>query len=99
MSFLIIPRCGINNTKKHEYIFDILSNTAYNCSMIIESLAKAIKKSGKSRYRIAKDTGIDNAVLCRITTGSGTGSCSMETAEILCEYLGLQLVPKKRKGR
>ena len=67
--------------------------------MILENIAKEIKRSGKSRYRIAKDTGIDNAVLCRIVTGSGTGSCSTKTADILCKYLGLELKPKKEKGK
>lgn len=65
--------------------------------MILENIAKAIEKSGKSRYRIAKETGVDQAVLCRIVTGSGTGSCSTETADILCKYLGLELVAKKAK--
>ena len=65
--------------------------------MIIENIAKAIKKSGKSRYQIAKDTSIDQAVLCRIATGSGTGSCTTKTADILCKYLGLELLPKKQK--
>ena len=63
--------------------------------MIMENIAKAIRESGKSRYRIAKDTGIDNTVLFRIVNG---GSCSIETANILCEYLGLELV-KKKKGK
>jgi len=67
--------------------------------MIIERIAEAIKKSGKSRYKIAKDTGIDNAVLCRIATGSGSGSCGTKTADILCKYLGLELVPKKAKRK
>ena len=58
---------------------------------------RAIEKSGKSRYRISLDTGIDNAVLCRIVTGSGTGSCSIETVDILCEYLGLELKAKRKK--
>ncbi len=67
----------------------------------MKNIAEAIKKSGKSRYQIAKETGIDNAVLCRIVTGSGTGSCSTKTADKLCKYLGLELMPKKvkRKGR
>jgi DNA-binding phage protein len=64
--------------------------------MILESLTKAIQKSGKSRYKISKDTGIDNAVLCRIVSG---GSCSIETADKLCKYLGLEIVPKKRKRK
>ena len=67
--------------------------------MIIENIAIAIKKSGKSRYQIAKDTRIDEAVLCRITIGSGTGSCSTKTADILCKYLGLELTAKKPKSK
>ena len=67
--------------------------------MILEAIAKAIEKSDKSRYQISKDTGIDQAVLCRIVTGSGTGSCSTKTADILCKYLGLELKLKKKKGK
>ena len=65
--------------------------------MIIQGLAKAIKNSGKTRYQIAKDTGIDNSVLCRIVHD---GSCGMKTAETLCSYLDLELKPRtKRKAR
>jgi ribosome-binding protein aMBF1 (putative translation factor) len=64
--------------------------------MILENIAKAIEKSGKSRYQISKDTGVDQAVLCRIVSG---GSCSIETADILCKYLGLELVAKKSKKK
>ncbi len=80
-------------------MLDILSNTDIFKDMILESIAKAIEKSGKSRYQISKETGIDNAVLCRIVTGSGTGSCSTKTADLLCEYLGLELVQKKKGKR
>jgi len=67
--------------------------------MILEEIAKAIKKSGKSYSQISKATGIDRAVLCRIASGSGTGSCSTKTADKLCKYFGLELVPKKRKRK
>ena len=67
--------------------------------MILKNIAKAIEKTGKSRYQISNETGVDEAVLCRIVTGSGTGSCSIETADILCKYLGLELIPKKKKGK
>jgi len=63
----------------------------------MKQLAKAIEESGQSRYQISKATGIDQAVLCRITTGSGTGRCSIQTLELLCKYLGLELVKKKRR--
>ena len=64
--------------------------------MILENIRKAIKKSGLSRYRVAKDTGVDQSVLFRILNN---GSCSIKTVDILCEYLGLELRPKQRKGR
>lgn len=67
----------------------------YIIIMIIENIAKAIQKSGKSRYQISKDTDIDQAVLCRIAKG---GRCGIETADILCKYFGLELKPKKKKG-
>ena len=60
--------------KNIDFIFDVLSNADIIKGMILENIAKAIKDSVKSRYQISKDTGIDNAVLCRIATGSGTGS-------------------------
>lgn len=61
--------------------------------MIVRDLAKAIEQSGRTRYRIAKDTGIDQGSLCRLVHG---GRCSMAMAERLCEYLGLALRPVKR---
>ena len=64
--------------------------------MILERIAKAIEKSGKTRYQIAQETGIDQAVLCRVVSG---GSCSTKTADILCKYLGLELVPKEPKKK
>lgn len=63
--------------------------------MLLEVIRKAIKNSGLSRYRIAKDTGIDQSVLFRIIN---KGSCSLDTADILCNYLGLELKPKHKKG-
>ncbi len=69
----------------------------YNLSMkIIEILRKEIRTCGKSRYRISKDTGIDNAALCRIMQG---GSCKVETVEILCKYFGFVLKKNKKKAR
>jgi hypothetical protein len=64
--------------------------------MIVKSIAQAIGQSGKSRYQISKETGIDQAVLCRIVNNE---ICSMATAEKLCEYFGLELRPRRTKGR
>jgi hypothetical protein len=66
----------------------------YNATMkILKSIGMAIEKSGKSRYQIFKETKVDQAVLSRIVNG---GSCSIETVDKLCEYLGLELKPKKK---
>lgn len=77
-------------------MFDAASYIDIIKGMILENIAKAIEKSGKSRYQISKDTGIDNAVLCRIVSG---GSCSTKTADILCKYFGLTITKGKKKGR
>lgn len=62
--------------------------------MILEKLAEAIENSEQSRYEIWRRTGVDQSVLYRIVNG---GSCSIETADTLCRYLGLELVQKKGK--
>ena len=64
--------------------------------MIIEEIRRQIEKSKQSRYKISKDTGIDEAALCRIMQG---GSCKVETADILFKYFGIELVQKKRKKK
>lgn len=64
--------------------------------MILEELAKAIKNSENSRYEIWQQTGVDQSVLHRIVND---GSCSIETADILLKYFGLELVQKKRKAK
>ncbi|MCK5581811.1 MAG: hypothetical protein KAJ18_11130 [Candidatus Omnitrophica bacterium] len=83
--------------KKIVLLLDIITSIGYIViMMIIEGITKAINKSGKTRYQISKETGIDEAVLCRIVSG---GSCSMKTADILCKYLKLKLVSSKKKAR
>ena len=64
--------------------------------MIVETIRKHIKACGKTRYRISQDTGVDEATLCRIAAGR---TCSTETADILCKYLGLELTSKKNKKK
>ena len=61
---------------------------------IIKTLRKEIRACGKSRYQISKETGIDQAALCRIMQGGG---CKVQTAEILCNYFGYELRRKKSK--
>lgn len=70
-------------------------------SMIIETIRKYIKTCGKTRYRISKETGVGEYQLCRIVNKGKKrkGSCSIETADILCKYLELELTPKKSKKK
>ena len=64
--------------------------------MIIETIRKHIKSCGKTRYRISKETGIAEAQLCRIMQGK---TCTVETADILLKYFGIELTEKKRKSK
>ena len=56
-------------------------------------LRQEIKKSTLSRYRIAQETGISEAQLCRFMQG---GSLKVETTDILLNFFGYEL-KKKRK--
>jgi plasmid maintenance system antidote protein VapI len=64
--------------------------------MIIETIRKHVEKSGKTRYRLSKETGVSEAQLCRIMQGK---TCTVETADILLKYFGLTIAGKKRKAR
>jgi hypothetical protein len=61
--------------------------------MILELLRSKIRTSRESRYQIAKDSGVDQAMLCRIMQGK---SCRVETADKLFDYFGLKVVKRKR---
>lgn len=61
-----------------------------------EVLKAAIEESGLTRYRIAKDTGIDETALMRFMRGEQ--SIRLDKADALAEYLGLELV-RKRKAK
>ena len=57
-------------------------------------LLREIKTCGKTRYRIAQDTGISEAQLHRFVNG---GSLKAETVGTLLEYFGYEV--QKKKGR
>lgn len=63
--------------------------------MIIETLKKEIQRCGKSRYQIAKESGISEAQLCRFMKGQ---SFQCETADILLKYFGYELRKKRKAG-
>ena len=67
---------------------------------VLDQLRERIEKGDVSRYRIAKETGVDKGALSRFVHGQ-TG-LNFTTAEILADYLGLEIIirPKRRrKGR
>ena len=67
---------------------------------VLEQIRRAIRAGKKTRYRIAKETGIPESQLSRLM--SGEKGLSIESLERLADCLGLHVVvrPKKRrKGR
>jgi plasmid maintenance system antidote protein VapI len=57
---------------------------------VSESIRAAVKESGLTLYRIAKDAGIAYPNIHRFMNGQ-TG-LSVENVDRLCKYLGLRLV-------
>lgn len=68
-------------------------------SKVLKAIRDAITESGKTRYTISKQTGIDQSQLSRLMQGR-TG-LSLETLEKLTEFLGLEIVirARRKKGR
>jgi len=60
--------------------------------MIVDVIRKEIDRSKKTRYRIAKESGVSEAQLCNLMKGK-TITC--ETADILLKYFGY----KVKKGK
>jgi cyanate lyase len=59
-------------------------------------LLQAVRECGLSLYRISADTGIVDSSLLRFVNGET--SLRLDKADLLAEYLGLELV-KKRKAK
>ena len=76
-----------------------VAGTMMGMARILDAICDAIEASGKTRYRIAKDTGISQPQLSRLMTGE----CGLSIAalERLAEYLGLEIIlrPKRRRGK
>ena len=61
---------------------------------IADTLRQAIKRSGKTRYRVAKDAGLHPSVILRFV--SGERSLTLDTADGVVKALGLELRPARR---
>jgi len=60
-----------------------------------KQIMAAIDKSGLSVYRLAKDSGVSQPVLCRFINRQR--GITLATASKLVETLGLELVQRKKK--
>jgi transcriptional regulator with XRE-family HTH domain len=59
----------------------------------VDQLQHAIKRSGDTQYAIAQATGISQSVLNRFLNGER--GISLDTAAKLCQYLDLDLAPRR----
>jgi len=64
---------------------------------MIEMIRREIETCGKTRYRIAQDTGISEAQLHSLVKKGG--SLKAETAGTLLEYFGYEVRKQKRKRK
>jgi len=62
---------------------------------VSERIREAIEGADVSRYRIAKETGIEESTLSRFL--SGERGLSMEALDTLAMYFGLELVPRRKE--
>jgi transcriptional regulator with XRE-family HTH domain len=60
--------------------------------LIYDYIREAIAASDKSRYRIAKETGIGEPQLCQFM--AGTKGLSVEALEKLADCLGMEIVTR-----
>ena len=61
-----------------------------------DQIRAAVDESGITRYRLAKETAIDQGALSRFH--HGTARLSMDTLDRLAEYLELEIVTRKKGG-
>jgi predicted transcriptional regulator len=77
-----------------------VANILYNSGMVkkfSEQLRTAVKKSGVSRYRLAKRAGVADSVLSRFVHGAGLRTDSIDR---IVDALDLELKPRpRRKGK
>ena len=84
----------------HEYNDKINDQSEKSSNKFHKDIRSAIENCGKTRYRIAKDTGSDAAVMCRFVQGR-TGPAK-DAFDKLLPYRVWRIVPAKpttKKGR
>ena len=63
---------------------------------LLDEIRKAMKASGKTRYRLSKETGIDQSHLFKLWNGEA--GLSVENLERLAEALGLEIIIRPAKA-
>jgi hypothetical protein len=87
----------------HDLMLDRKNSSCYTSVMprkprkFSDQIRRAIGDSGETRYRIAQETGLNEAALGKFFHGER--GMSLESLDILAEHLGLEVVVKQRKGR
>lgn len=80
---------------------DNYGSTIVDMARLMDAMRRAVKVSGKTRYRIAKESGVSAGQLSRLVNGER--GMTVDTIERLADYLGLQITiePKGKttKGR
>lgn len=56
---------------------------------LVDAIRRAVETSGKTRYRIAKESGVSAAQLSRLVNGER--GMTVDTIERLADYLDLQI--------
>jgi transcriptional regulator with XRE-family HTH domain len=65
---------------------------------LVDAIRRAVEASGKTRYRIAKESGVSAGQLSRLVNGER--GMTVETIERLADYLGLRItIEPKNKTR
>ena len=59
-----------------------------------DQLREAIKRSGETKYKIAKGSGVDMTTLTRFEDGAGL---ALDTVDKLVKYLKMDLKPRNGK--
>ena len=74
-----------------------LASMKVEAEEVLQAIRKAIERSGVTRYRIMKDTGLNESHLCKFMKGDA--GLSIDSLVILADYLDLEIIirPRKRK--
>ena len=64
---------------------------------LTDQIRQAINESGVSRYRLWKETGIDQAVLSRFVAGKA--GMTLKSLDVLADALGLRIVADRSKRK